>query len=82
LVVDGSDPATVQISVRNAGVLPANLVQRIFEPFKGSFHQSRGLGLGLYIVDQFVRAHGGTVTAQNVTDGVEFVIDVPRNVVR
>jgi Osmosensitive K+ channel histidine kinase len=82
LDVDGSDAAVVRLSVRNAGVLPANLVQRIFEPFKGSFHQSRGLGLGLYIVDQFVRAHGGTVVAQNVEDGVEFKVTVPRHAVR
>jgi two-component system, sensor histidine kinase and response regulator len=82
LNVDGSDTATVQLSVRNAGVLPANLVQRIFEPFKGSFHQSRGLGLGLYIVDQFVRAHGGSVVAQNVEEGVEFKVTVPRHAVR
>lgn len=82
LDVDGMDAAVVRFSVRNAGVLPANLVQRIFEPFKGSFHQSRGLGLGLYIVDQFVRAHGGTVVAQNVEDGVEFMVTVPRHVAR
>lgn len=82
LEVDGTDVATVRVSVRNAGVLPASLVQRIFEPFKGSFHQSRGLGLGLYIVDQFVRAHGGAVVAQNVADGVEFTVTVPRHAVR
>jgi signal transduction histidine kinase len=82
LEVNGEDTAALHISVRNAGVLPANLVQRIFEPFKGSFHQSRGLGLGLYIVDQFVRAHGGNVVAQNVEDGVEFRVSVPRHAVR
>jgi two-component system, sensor histidine kinase and response regulator len=82
LDVDGSDTAVLHLSVRNAGVLPANLVQRIFEPFKGSFHQSRGLGLGLYIVDQFVRAHGGAVVARNVEDGVEFRVTVPRHAVR
>lgn len=82
LEVDGVDVATLRVRVRNAGVLPANLVQRIFEPFKGSFHQSRGLGLGLYIVDQFVRAHGGTVEARNVEDGVEFEVVLPRHAPR
>jgi two-component system, sensor histidine kinase and response regulator len=82
LSVDARDTAMLQVTVRNAGVLPANLVQRIFEPFKGSFHHSNGLGLGLFIVDQFVRAHGGTVTAQNVADGVEFVVKVPRHATR
>ncbi|QWT21424.1 hybrid sensor histidine kinase/response regulator [Bacillus sp. NP157] len=82
LSVDGTDAASLSIVLRNAGALPPNLVQRIFEPFKGNFHQSRGLGLGLYIVDQFVRAHGGSVTAANVADGVEFVVRMPRNAVR
>ncbi|HEY4089916.1 MAG TPA: hybrid sensor histidine kinase/response regulator [Luteibacter sp.] len=82
LEVNGADAAALQLSVRNAGVLPPGLVQRIFEPFKGSFHPSRGLGLGLYIVDQFVRAHGGDVVAQNIDEGVEFRVHMPRHATR
>jgi signal transduction histidine kinase len=39
----------------------------IFDPFRqGSFEANRtahGLGLGLYIADQVVRAHQGSITA-------------------
>ena len=37
----------------------------MFEPFKGRFSASSGLGLGLHIADQFVRAHGGLLSARN-----------------
>ncbi|HEX7816194.1 hybrid sensor histidine kinase/response regulator [Dyella sp.] len=78
LHLDGSDGRYIDIMVENAGKLPDTLIPRIFEPFKGHFHRSQGLGLGLYIVDQFVRAHGGTVTAANVADGVRFRARLPR----
>jgi len=53
-------------------------VPRLFEPFKASFHQSNGLGLGLYIVDQFVRAHGGRIGARNEAGQVVFEALLPR----
>lgn len=75
---DGREPDWLILSVRNPGRIPDALLMRIFEPFKGGFHPSRGLGLGLYIVDQFVRAHGGTVRAENEADGVCFELRLPR----
>lgn len=79
LLVDGSDPRRIDIVMRNAGELPEALIPRIFEPFKGGFHASRGLGLGLFIVDQFVRLHGGMASARNTPDGVEFRVSLPRH---
>ncbi|SEL16592.1 His Kinase A (phospho-acceptor) domain-containing protein [Pseudoxanthomonas sp. GM95] len=63
--LDGRDPAHVRITISNAGMIPDQLLPRLFEPFKGRFHTSKGLGLGLYIADQFVRAHGGLLSARN-----------------
>lgn len=67
--VDGRDPRGVLLRVSNAGRIDDALLPRLFEPFKASFHQSKGLGLGLYIVDQFVRAHGGRIAARNEAGG-------------
>ena len=76
--VDGRDPRGVLLRVSNAGRIDDALLPRLFEPFKASFHQSKGLGLGLYIVDQFVRAHGGRIAARNEAGQVVFEAMLPR----
>jgi signal transduction histidine kinase len=78
--VDGRDPRSVLLRVSNAGRIDDALLPRLFEPFKASFHQSKGLGLGLYIVDQFVRAHGGRIAARNEAGQVVFEALLPRRV--
>ncbi|NML18708.1 hybrid sensor histidine kinase/response regulator [Azohydromonas caseinilytica] len=80
VVLDGSEAATLRVLVRNAGRLPDEALPRLFEPFKGA-HEGRpeGLGLGLYIVQQFVHAHGGRVSGRNTVEGVEFEVVLPRH---
>ena len=76
--VDGRDPVEVVLRVRNRGQIAESLLPRLFEPFKASFHASKGLGLGLYIADQFVRAHGGSLQARNDAQDVVFEARLPR----
>jgi len=76
--LDGGDADRLRVRVRNRGRIDDALLPRLFEPFKSSFHASSGLGLGLYIVDQFVRAHGGEVGAANVDGEVVFTLWIPR----
>lgn len=76
--LDGSDPAWLSLRVRNQGQIKGELLPRLFEPFKASFHQSKGLGLGLYIADQFVAAHGGSLQARNDDGQVVFEARLPR----
>lgn len=59
------------LSVSNSGKkIPANKMERLFQPFsRGEYEQSKdGLGLGLYIASEIARAHNGTI---NVTSGDE-----------
>lgn len=76
--VDGREPDQLRIAVRNAGQIPDELLPRIFEPFKGAQGRSRGLGLGLYIVDQFARAHGGEVSVHNADKHAVFEVRILR----
>ncbi len=78
--IDGSHEQHVLIEVHNRGVIPAPLLQELFDPFRSARHQrSRGLGLGLFIVRELVRAHGGTVTVSSTEpSGTTFAIHLPR----
>lgn len=80
--VNGTRTDTLVLSVQNPGRITDALLPRLFEPFKGAFNPSNGLGLGLYIVDQFVRAHGGKVHAENGESGVRFEVRLPRRASR
>ena len=75
------DKHAVLVSVTNQGTpIPPELLNRIFDPFSRSNSPNRrgGLGLGLYIVDQIARAHGGIVRAESSSNGTTFTIELPR----
>jgi len=78
VVVRGLPGDSVRLEVRNAGQIPEALLPRLFEPFKASFHDSRGLGLGLFIAHEFARAHGGTLVARNLDGEVLFEAGLQR----
>ena len=65
----GSPAATsdVEICVHNGGHISEDLIPRLFQPFQsgvGRRTRAEGLGLGLYIVQQIVIAHGGDVDVE------------------
>ena len=66
---DPSDPAYVAITVVDQGEgIPEELRQRVFTKF-WTASSGGGSGLGLYIVNGLVRAHGGTVTIADRAGG-------------
>ena len=68
---DGTD-AVFCVADRGDGISPEDLPY-IFRTFYTSRHNradaKRGIGLGLAICDAIVKAHGGTIWAENRTDG-------------
>ncbi len=73
--------ADLRVRVRNGGTaIPAERQARIFEPFeRGEGGTPRSLGLGLYIVREILRAHGGSITVRSgPQEGTEFEAVVPR----
>jgi len=72
--------ATIVVDDAGAGV-PAADRDRIFEPFRRASNSTRstGAGLGLSIVRQIARAHGGTVEySARPEGGSRFTVTLPR----
>jgi len=79
IVLDGLGE-TVAITVHNDGVVPSEILPRLFEAFRSGTERSDGLGLGLYIVEQIIMAHGGTVGVESTeVDGTIFRVSLPRD---
>ena len=73
------------LTVHNGGApIPPELMPRLFQPMQrgvdeGGVSEVRSVGLGLYIVDHVVRAHGGSVQVASTVDaGTTFTVRLPR----
>lgn len=78
----GRTDGSVRIAVVNGGgPIPPEVARSLFDPFvrgtEGGRPRSEGLGLGLYISDQIVRAHGGSLVLQQPDGEIAFVITLP-----
>ena len=77
----------IDISIKdNAGGIDRNIINRIFEPYFTTKHQSQGTGIGLYMTQEMIVNHmNGTISVHNVEftyndincKGVEFMITLP-----
>jgi signal transduction histidine kinase len=79
VTIDGDGADHVAVDVWNGGAIAADLRPRIFQPFARNQRSSKGLGLGLYIVQQIVTAHGGELGFDSGDDrGTAFRFRLPR----
>jgi PAS domain S-box-containing protein len=96
-IVHGADPIVVTSRAREDAVvttvhnqgppIPEGVIPTLFEPFTRAGHEvqhsDEGLGLGLYIANEIVHAHGGTLTVSSVAGkGTTFTFALPRSVPR
>jgi signal transduction histidine kinase len=70
---------TVTNAVRDRPIASDQL-RMLFDPYRRGTDSERhvgGLGLGLYIVSEIVRAHGGTITAESSEPATIFRVQLP-----
>lgn len=70
--------ARLVVEDRGPGI-PAEHQQRIFEPFHRATEKAKAqsLGLGLYIVHEIVKAHGGAIAVESHAGFTRFTISLP-----
>ena len=79
------EPREVVLSVHSSGpAIPQSELRQIFDASKSGTQDGAGdrrhLGLGLYIVDKIVAAHGGSVEVHSSEEkGTTFTVHLPRN---
>ncbi|MCI0572601.1 MAG: PAS domain-containing protein [Myxococcaceae bacterium] len=75
---------SVSLSIHNGGEpIPAWAMPTLYDPFfratEGQGRSKGGLGLGLYIAQEIVVAHGGDIRVESTAEaGTTFVVELPR----
>ena len=81
IAVDAVRPGLARLSVRDHGVGITSADQGLlFRPFRRlhAEHHYGGFGLGLFIVSEIVRAHGGEVRIESEAEqGAQFTVELP-----
>jgi signal transduction histidine kinase len=78
------DADQVELVVRNEGpTLSAGSLQSLFEPLSrganpAALGEDTSLGLGLFIVREIAKAHGGEVTASSSEQSTAFTMRLPK----
>lgn len=78
------EPESVRLEVRNRGALPESVeLRELFDPLKRGpaeeyANDRASLGLGLFIVQEVARAHGGEVEVQSSAGDTTFAMRLPR----
>jgi len=76
----GEDRDHVVVTVRNGGTfIPADQLPNLFDAFHKGDRSPSGLGLGLFIVRQIVRAHEGSIDVVSSPEGTTFTMRLPRH---
>ena len=74
------DDENVYVSIHdNAGGVPQSIIEKIFDPYFTTKHESIGTGIGLFMSKKMITEHfNGSLSVKNEEDGATFCISLPR----
>jgi len=63
----------------NAGGIPEDIIDKVFEPYFTTKHKTQGTGLGLYMAKMIIESGlEGTLNVENKLEGACFIIQIPQ----
>ncbi|MDY7230026.1 PAS domain S-box protein [Hyalangium rubrum] len=75
---DGGEEVVLEVHNQGAPI-PPEALPTLFDPFRRASSGGGGLGLGLYIVEQVVKGHGGRIEVRSTAEeGTLFRVLLPR----
>ena len=74
------DDDKVYVSIHdNAGGIPASIIEKVFDPYFTTKHESIGTGIGLFMSKKMINEHfNGSLSVENEDAGAKFTITLPR----
>jgi signal transduction histidine kinase len=72
---------SIIVEVEDNGIgIPDTIIEKIFEPFFTTKESKKGIGLGLSLCHDFVKALGGNIKVESKPGfGTSFVVSLPLN---
>ncbi|MFN5856983.1 MAG: response regulator [Pseudanabaenaceae cyanobacterium] len=76
---NGTGSQYAKVTIRDTGIgIPPAEIPLLFQRFRQGKHQKQGSGLGLYLSNYIVVAHGGSISVDSQPDqGSEFTVRLP-----
>lgn len=84
-IINNEDDVIIAIK-DNAGGIPSTVIDKVFEPYFTTKHQSQGTGLGLYMSYTIMKKMNGDLNVENVNyvydnekyKGAQFLLKLPK----